>query len=326
MITLAQGGGGKAGNDLIAEEILPRFGNGLLANLPDAATLPGNLVFSTDSFVVTPQFFPGGDIGKLAVCGTVNDIYMAGGVPKFISLALILEEGFSRRKLGEILDSVKRTADECLIQVVTGDTKVVPKGAADGVYINTAGIGIVEKQLNLGRGRIEVGDSVLVSGSIGEHGMAVLAARHGIGGGILSDCAPLGPLFRAALEADAGAIKFMRDPTRGGVGGVLQEIAGGSGFGIEIGEVSLPFSDGAKAVAGMLGIELLYSACEGRMVMVAGKEGAQTILKKWHEAGYTDAAIIGTVNAEAGRVTVRGEWGGRRLMILPEGDQLPRIC
>ncbi len=327
MITMAHGGGGKAGNELIKAEILSRFGQGPLAELPDAAVLE-DLVFSTDSFVVTPRFFPGGDIGKLAVCGTANDICMAGGIPQYLSLSMIIEEGFSREELGRILDSVKKTAEECLIQIVTGDTKVVPRGAADGIFLNTSGIGIRMPKLELGRDRIQDGDAVLVSGTIGDHGMAILAARHGIGGdGVISDCAMVMPLFGSAVYLGGKGIKFMRDPTRGGVGGVLQEIIEGTGFGIEIDESVLPVSAGSKTVAEMLGVDLLFSACEGRIVMIADPQAAADILEEWRRLpGSEHAARIGTVNLEAGKVTIRGEYGGRRLMIQPENDQLPRIC
>ncbi len=327
MITMAHGGGGKAGNELIKAEILSRFGKGPLAELPDAAVLE-DLVFSTDSFVVTPRFFPGGDIGKLAVCGTANDICMAGGHPEYLSLSMIIEEGFSREELGRILDSVKKTAEECLIQIVTGDTKVVPRGAADGIFLNTSGIGI-NMNLNLGRHRIKDGDAVLVSGTIGDHGMAILAARHGIGGdGVVSDCMCVKPQFALASGLGGDGIKFMRDPTRGGVGGVLQEIIEGTGFGIEIDESVLPVSAGSKTVAEMLGVDLLFSACEGRIVMIVDPQYADGIVKAWRDMlpGSEHAARIGTVNLEAGKVTIRGEYGGRRLMIQPENDQLPRIC
>lgn len=331
MITLAHGGGGKAGNELIHREILSRFGSGPLAELPDGATLPGGLVFSTDSFVITPRFFPGGDIGKLAVCGTANDICMAGGWPQYLSLSMIVEEGFAREELGRILDSVKKAVEQCPgLQIVTGDTKVVPRGAADGIYLNTAGIGtrIPAERLDLGRRRIQAGDAVLVSGTVGEHGMAILAARHGIGGpGVASDCMFVGGQFSSAVALSGVHIKFMRDPTRGGVGGILQEIVEGTPFGVELDESALPFSAGARTVANMLGIDLLFSACEGRIVMIVDPQCADAVVDEWRKLpGSEDAARIGTVNTEGGKVTLRGEYGGRRLMIQPENDQLPRIC
>lgn len=328
LITLSQGSGGRAGNQLIEEEIVSRFGNGPLAGLPDGAQLPGGLVFSTDSFVVTPRFFPGGNIGKLAVCGTVNDLYVAGGIPRYLSLAMILEEGFPREDLAKILDTVAETARSCGVEIATGDTKVVPHGAADGIYLNTAGIGVRDARLRLGREHLAEGDAILVSGGIADHGMAILAARHKIGGeGIVSDCASVGPFVTCAAEIAGTGIKFMRDPTRGGVGSVLQEIIGPSRFGAELEEAALPCRPAVKTLSEMLGIDPLFSACEGRVVMIVDAGCADEILDEWRKLpGGELAARIGTVNSDAGRVTLAGEWGGRRIMILPESDQLPRIC
>ncbi len=325
MITLAHGGGGRAANELIRREILGRFGGGALDSLPDGATLQNGLVFSADSFVVTPRFFPGGDIGKLAVCGTVNDISVAGGIPQYLSLSLILEEGFAREELGRILDSVKATAAEAGVEIVTGDTKVVPRGAADGIYLNTSGIGRKREGLNLGRNRFQPGDRLLVSGTIGEHGMAILAARHGLGGTLKSDCAIIAPMVAAAAEAAAEGIKFMRDPTRGGVGGVAWEIVEDSACGLELDESTLPLSPGVKTVAGMTGIDPLFSACEGRVLVLASAGAAPPILAAWQKIDRT-ASCIGVLNSDAGKVTLRGELGFARLLIRPEGDQLPRIC
>ena len=328
LITLAHGGGGRAGSRLIEEEILSRFGEGPLAGLPDAAQLPGGLVFSTDSFVVTPRFFPGGDIGKLAVCGTGNDIYVAGGIPRFLSLAMILEEGFPRAELSRILDSVAAAARASGVRIATGDTKVVPRGAADGIYLNTAGIGTADTRLRLGREFLREGDAILVSGGIADHGMAILAARHGIEGkGIVSDCASVGPFVSAAAEIAGEGIRFMRDPTRGGVGAVLQEIVGPSGVGAEIAEGMLPCRPAVRTLSEMLGIDPLFCACEGRVVLIAEEKSAEAILEAWRKLpGGELAARIGRVNSDAGRVTLAGEWGGRRIMIQPDGDQLPRIC
>lgn len=327
-ITLAQGGGGPAGNRLIREEILSRFGNPALSPLPDAASLPGDLVFSTDSFVVTPRFFPGGNIGKLAVCGTVNDIAVAGGIPQYLSLAMILEEGLPKEELRQILDAAAACAETCGVTVVTGDTKVLPRGMVDGIYLNTAGIGRRNSRLSLGQDRIRPGDAVLVSGSIGEHGMAVMAARHRIGGeGVKSDCAPLAGLILAAAEAAGGHIRFMRDPTRGGVGAVVEEAVTGTGCGIELELAALPKSPAVATLASMLGIDPLFAACEGRVVMIVDPAAEADLLALCRRfEGGEMAARIGTVNDDAGRVTLLGEWGGRRLMIQPDGDQLPRIC
>ncbi len=327
-ITMAHGGGGGAETEWIAAEILTRFGDGPLAGLPDSALLDGELVFSTDSFVVSPRFFPGGDIGKLAVCGTVNDIYMGGGIPRYLSLALIIEEGFPREELGRILDSVAAAARSCRVTVATGDTKVVPRGGVDGVYLNTAGIGRRNPMLRLGRDRFQPGDRILVNGGIGEHGMAILAARHGLGGaGVKSDCAGLGPFVEAALAVAPDAVKFMRDPTRGGVGAVVQEVVAGSDAGAVLREASLPLRPEFRAMSELLGIDPLFVACEGRMVLVADPEASEAILAAWRQLPDGElAGEIGALSADACRVVLEGEWGGRRLLIVPDGEQLPRIC
>ncbi len=320
MITLAHGGGGRAANELIRKEILPRFGNGPLAGLPDGATLPGGWVFSTDSFVVSPCFFPGGDIGKLAVCGTVNDVLMAGGIPQFLSLAMILEEGFPREHLSRILDSVRETAADCGISIATGDTKVVPRGGADGIYLNTAGLG-APGRFRLGRERIAPNDVVLLSGTAGDHGMAILGARHGMHG-LRSDCGMLHKWVEALPDE---GVKFMRDPTRGGVGGVLAEIVEDTLFDIELDDAAFPIAPETAAAAALLGVDPLFSACEGRMLAVVAPECAGVILEKWKML-HPAACAIGIVRTGTGRVTRRGEWGALRLLIQPEGDPVPRIC
>jgi hydrogenase expression/formation protein HypE len=330
-IQLAHGGGGKLSARLIKDEILSRFGNGPLRNLPDAAELPLNaerIIYSTDSFVVSPYFFPGGNIGELAVYGTVNDICVAGGRPLWLSLALIIEEGFPMEQLRQILDSTAAAAKRCGVTVVTGDTKVVQKGHCDGIYMNTSGIGIKIEGLNLGAKRIKPGDAVIVSGTIGEHGFAVLAARNGIrtGDSLLSDCAPLTGLLEQVVPF-GDKIKFMRDPTRGGVAAVLNEIANGMDFGIEIEQNAIPVSEGVRSVSEMLGIEPLNVACEGRMALICDQVAAAGVL-----AGFKslpegrDACIIGKVGDTAGTVTMRTITGSRRLIDLPSGELLPRIC
>lgn len=327
-IGMAHGGGGRAGSALIAEEILSRFGDGPLAGLPDAASLPGGLIFSTDSFVVTPRFFPGGNVGKIAVCGTVNDIAVSGGIPEFLSLAMILEEGFPREELRAILDAVQETAAACRVKIATGDTKVVPRGAADGIYLNTAGVGHADPRFRLSREAIRCGDAVIVSGAIGDHGMAVLAARHGIGGdGVASDCAPVLAQTAAAAEF-GGAVRFMRDPTRGGVAAVTTEIIGGTPWSIELEEPAIPVTEAVRTLSGMLGVDPLFAACEGRVVAVVAEDAAEDLLRIWRGLpGGSMAARIGTVTEDApGQVMVRGAFGGKRILLLPEGDPLPRIC
>lgn len=329
-IMLSQGGGGAASAHLIEEEIVSRFGGRgkVLSGLPDAAFLPEGLLFSTDSFVVNPRFFPGGNVGKLAVCGTVNDLLVSGGIPKYLSLALVLEEGFSRVELSEILDTVRETAATEQVVIATGDTKVVPAGAVDGIIINTAGIGFPRPGLALGRAGLKAGDRILVSGSLGEHGMAVLAARHGIAGpGIRSDCASVRRFVETALEQAGNGVRLMRDPTRGGCGAVLTELLHGTAFGAELDETSIPVSEGVRSLCGMTGIDPMFVACEGRVVVIAAEEAADRILSRWKELpGGEQASIIGVLNSVPEEIVIRGEWGGLRRMVLPEGDPIPRIC
>ena len=326
-IMLSQGGGGAASAALIETEIVSRFaGNSVLAGLPDAAALPEGLIFSTDSFVVSPRFFPGGNIGKLAVCGTVNDILVSGGIPKYLSLAMILEEGFSRKELGEILDSVKEMAESEGVQIVTGDTKVVPSGAVDGVILNTAGIGFPRKGIQLGREYLQSGDKILVSGGIGDHGMAILSARHGINGAE-SDCGSLRKFADEAFRIAGQGMKLMRDPTRGGTGAVLTELLKGSSYGAQLEEELIPVSEKTRTLCSMTGIDPLFVPCEGRMVAIVAAEFADAVVEHWKQIpGGELAAVIGTLDSNAEEIVLCGAWGGKRKLILPEGDPLPRIC
>ncbi len=330
-IQLAHGGGGKLSARLIKDEILSRFGNGPLHSLPDAAELPldaKKIIYSTDSFVVSPYFFPGGNIGELSVYGTVNDVCVAGGRPQWLSLALIIEEGFPLDDLRRILDSTADAAKRCGVTVVTGDTKVVQKGNCDGIYMNTSGIGVKVAGLELGRQRIRPGDAVIVSGTIGEHGFAVLAARNGIrtGEGLVSDCGPLnGLLEQAAPFGDK--VKFMRDPTRGGVAAVLNEIVENMEFGIELKQNAVPVSEEVRSVSEMLGIDPLNVACEGRMILICDPSAADGILSGFRSLPEgKDACVIGTVGGIAGTVTMKTITGVSRLIDLPSGELLPRIC
>jgi hydrogenase expression/formation protein HypE len=331
VIQLAHGGGGRLTRDLIEREIAGRFGDGPLKGLPDAATLPVSdrrLIFTTDSFVVQPLEFPGGNIGHLAVHGTVNDIAVTGGKPAWLSLALILEEGLRLETLRLVLDSVRSAAAECGVSVVTGDTKVVRRGQCDGMYINTAGIGYLLPGFAPDRNSVREGDWVLASGCLGDHGMAVLCARDGIRieNGPSSDTGPVHRLVEAATPW-AGSVRFMRDPTRGGAAAVLNEIVGGTAFGIALSETDLPFSPGAKAVAELLGLDPLHVASEGRMLMVCSPGAGKPILEEWRRlpAGR-EARKIGAVTSDAGRVILSTVTGGRRLVDVPHGDLLPRIC
>lgn len=326
-IMLSQGGGGAASAALIEAEIVSRFaGNSVLAGLPDAAALPEGVIFSTDSFVVSPRSFPGGNIGKLAVCGTVNDILVSGGIPKYLSLAMILEEGFSRKELGEILDSVKEMAESEGVQIVTGDTKVVPAGVVDGVILNTAGIGFLRKGIKLGREYLQPGDKIIVSGGIGDHGMAILSARHGISG-VESDCGSLRKFADEAFRIAGQGIKLMRDPTRGGTGAVLTELLKGSSCGALLEEELIPVSEKTRTFCLMTGIDPLFVPCEGRMVAIVSPEFADAVVESWKQIpGGELAAVIGTLDANAEEIVLCGAWGGKRKLILPEGDPLPRIC
>ena len=332
-MTMAEGGGGGAAARWIASAVLPRFApaeGSPLGSLPDASLLEGgSLLFSTDSFVVSPREFPGGNIGKLAVCGTVNDLAVSGGIPKYLSLALIVEEGFDCAELDRILDAVKATADACGVSVVTGDTKVVGKGSCDGLFINTAGIGLRDPALDLGREKIRPGDEILVSGSIGDHALTITALRHGVSGeGLCSDCAPVLPQTRAASVIGGTGIRFMRDPTRGGTGAVLEEIFSNTKLDAEIDEEALPVRDSVKTLCGMFGIDPLFAACEGRVVCVADPAVSEALLDAWRELpGGEMACRIGRVTgAGNGTVALCGRFGGRRKLIVPDGELLPRIC
>jgi hydrogenase expression/formation protein HypE len=331
VIQLAHGGGGRLTRELIESEIVPRFGNGPLRGLPDGATLPSpgeQLVFTTDSFVVQPLEFPGGNIGDLAVHGTVNDLSVCGGEPKWLSLALILEEGLPLSVLGRILDSVRAAADACGVTVATGDTKVVARGQGDGVYVNTAGIGRALSEFTLSPERIREGDRVLVSGTLADHGMAVLAARQNMDfvNGPRSDTGSVQRLVLAAREFGA-AVRFMRDPTRGGAGAVLNEIVEGRELGVLLKERDLPLAPATRAVAEMLGIDPLHAASEGRMILFCDPEAAEEILRRWRALPEGEGAVsLGTVTRDKGRVVMETVTGGRRLVDVPRGELLPRIC
>lgn len=331
-ILLGHGGGGRLSRDLIDEEVLSRFGEGPLRGLPDGASLTASstaLVFSTDSFVVHPLEFPGGDIGHLAVHGTVNDLAVCGARPRWLSLGLILEEGLGLALLRRVLDSIRDAAADCGVQIVTGDTKVVASGQCDGMYINTAGIGEAIPGLELGPERLRDGDAVVVNGPLGDHGMAVMAARSGMDAGseLSSDTAAVNGLVEAA--ADIGPdLRFMRDPTRGGLAAVLNEAVEGSPLGISIREEAVPFSRGARAIAEVTGIDPLHSASEGRLVLVCDGARAREVVERWRRLPNGEgAAVIGeVVAAERGRVVMETAIGGRRLVDVPQGELLPRIC
>ena len=331
-ILIAHGGGGELTAQLIENEILVRFGQKALKGLPDAASLElksQDILFSTDSFVVSPLEFAGGNIGDLAVNGTVNDISVAGGKARFISLALIIEEGLTFDLLRRILDSVKKAAEICGVEIVTGDTKVVSKGQGDGLYINTAGIGEKYDNFALDKALINNGDVVLVSGTVGDHGMAVLTARESlpVENGPETDSASVHRLVEAAYKC-APSVKFMRDPTRGGVAAVLNEIADSANFGISLNEADIPVATETGAVAEMLGIDLLNVACEGRMLLICDSRVADDILDAWHAMPEgSGAAAIGQITSDTpGKVTLTAFTGGTRIVSVPSGELLPRIC
>lgn len=327
IITLDYGSGGRKTSALIEEIILPAFGNSALNALGDGALIPGGeqLAFSTDSFVVTPLEFPGGDIGKLAVCGTVNDLAMCGAQPMYLSLSLIIEEGLPAETLRRVVLSAAAAAREAGVQIVTGDTKVVERGRGDGLYINTAGIGIV-KYPGLAPEAMRPGDAVLLSGTAGDHGTAVMLARgEMMDGEVKSDCATLNGLAEAVLASGAN-VRVLRDPTRGGVATTLCEFAESAGLGIELNEWDIPVRRSVAAACALLGLDPLYSANEGKMLCVVPQETAQTALDamKSHPLG-ADAAIIGRVT-EGRRVILNTRTGGARVLRKLSGAQLPRIC
>lgn len=329
IITLDYGSGGKKTARLIEQKILPALDNPALRALSDGAILPGagQLVFSTDSFVVQPLFFPGGDIGKLAVCGTVNDVAMCGGEPKFLSCSFILEEGFPLEELERIIASMAAACEKAGVQIVTGDTKVVEKGRGDGIYINTAGIGWL-KYPGLGPQNLREGDAVLVSGTVGDHGTAVMAARSGmVRGELRSDCAALNTLAAALLEADLG-VRVLRDPTRGGVATTLNEFVEGTALGVELDERAIPVRPAVHAACELLGLDALYCANEGKLLAVVPAEKAEEALRVMRSVPEgEEAAVIGRVSAEfPGKLVMKTPLGGRRILQKLTGAQLPRIC
>jgi len=328
-ILLAHGSGARLMHELIRGLFLKKFDNPILRELADSATLnyKEKIAFTTDSFVVHPLFFPGADIGKLAVCGTVNDLVMAGADPQYLSLAFIIEEGLDYVILEKLAASVALNAAKAKVTIVTGDIKVVEKGACDKVFINTAGIGRIIRPLALKN--IQPGDKIIISGDIGRHGLAVLAKRKelDLGFDIKSDCAALNGLLVPLVRKIAG-IKFMRDPTRGGLAVTLNEIAETSGLGVTIEENSIPVSKSVLTAAELLGIDPLYIANEGRAVLiVAPKVAKKTLgLLRRHNLGRT-ACIIGEISScYHGKVILNTIVGGARIIDMPLGEQLPRIC
>ena len=336
-VTLAHGGGGKAMKDLIDDVFVAAFDPQALAPLEDQARLDiadlahhgDRLAFTTDSFVVDPLFFPGGDIGKLAVCGTVNDLAVGGAKPLYLSCAVIVEEGTSVDLLRRVARSMAETAGNAGVRIVTGDTKVVQRGACDKLFITTTGIGVIREGLALGVDTARPGDVVLVNGLLGDHGAAILCARGDMALETLieSDCSCLHGLIETLLAA-APAIRFIRDPTRGGLATVLNEIADASQVAIEIEEAATPIREQVKAFCEILGLDPLYLANEGKIVVIAPPDQAEAALAAMRAHPFGEgAAVIGRVSrGEAGRVTMRTVFGGWRIVDMLVGEQLPRIC
>ena len=329
IITLDYGSGGKKTSRLIEKMIVPALDNPALAALGDGAVIQGasELAFSTDSFVIDPIFFPGGDIGKLSVCGTVNDLSMCGAEPKYLSCSFIIEEGLQVSELEKIVDSIRSECEKCGVSVVTGDTKVVEKGRGDRIYINTAGIGFV-KYPGLDPKNIREGDVVIVSGTVGDHGTAVMLARSGMmQGDLSSDCAALNGLCEKILGASEN-VRVLRDPTRGGLATTLNEFTEGSGLGIVVDERLIPVKPQVQAACDMLGLDPLYCANEGKLICIAAKEDAEKLLTAMRgtEEGR-EAAVIGHVTAEyPGKLVMETAFGGKRVLQKLTGAQLPRIC
>ncbi len=331
-ILLGHGSGGRLTHDLINNLLLKKFGNPVLNQLKDSGIFnAGNarLAFTTDSYVVNPIVFPGGDIGKLAVCGTVNDLAVCGGKPLFISCALIIEEGLEVSLLEKLLESIKRTSKEAGVKIITGDTKVVEKGSCDRIFINTSGVGIIERGVNLSINNIKAGDDIIINGTIGDHGISVLSKREGIEflSTVKSDCCVLNDIISKVLKTTKD-VKFMRDPTRGGVASTLNEIVENKKFGIILDEESLPVKKSVKSACELLGIDPLYMGNEGKVIIISPPGATKRILNtlKRHKLGR-ESRIIGKVTGKyRGRVSIKTKSGGVRLVDMLTGDQLPRIC
>jgi hydrogenase expression/formation protein HypE len=363
-ILMAHGSGGQMAHELVERLFLRVFDNPILAQLDDAAVMEVSgfefqvsswtdlkLAFTTDSYVVSPIFFPGGDIGKLAVCGTVNDLAMSGATPLVLSAGFILEEGLPLADLERVIASMAATARAAGVQIVTGDTKVVDRGKADRLFINTAGVGVVPPGVAVGGGRVQPGDAIILSGTVGDHGMTIMSQREGLrfDSSLESDCAPLHGLVAAMLGAPSlcapslcapspgdglgnppsgVGIHCLRDPTRGGLATTLNEVAGKAGLGIEIAEQAIPVRDTVRAACELLGLDPLYVANEGKLVafVAPGVADAVLVAMQAHEYGR-EAAVIGRVTAEhPGRVVLRTPLGARRIVDMLVGEQLPRIC
>jgi hydrogenase expression/formation protein HypE len=326
MITLAVGSGGTGTNNFIKDIILENLGNAMLENMGDAAycNIGGEIAFTTDSYVVRPEFFPGGDIGKISVCGTVNDLAVSGAKPMYLSLGLIIPEGYLVEDLVKVIKSIAKTADEAGVSIVCGDTKVVEKGALDGLIINTAGVGKVVKKLN-NFDNLKVGDKVILTSDIARHGMSVMLARGDLGfdGSIESDCAPLVKMFESIYEYD---VKFARDATRGGVAAVLNEIKESASCGFLIREDDIVLEENVGYLCEMLGFDPLSVANEGLAVIIVSSSNVDDVIEKIKSDKYgKQACVIGEVT-DSNRVILETCIGGKRNVNMPSGELLPRIC
>jgi hydrogenase expression/formation protein HypE len=331
VILLAHGSGGRLSHELIEERFVPLLADPALNKLDDSAILKaeGRLAFTTDSYVVSPLFFPGGDIGRLSVCGTVNDLSMTGAKPLYLSLSLIIEEGFPLTELDRILHSIRAACQEAGVNIVTGDTKVVGRGQADGLYITTSGIGIVAPKVDISGTNASIGDRVILSGTIGAHGIAITSQREGLRFSVpvQSDCAPLNSLVAQMLEASPN-IHCLRDPTRGGLASTLNELARQSHVGIAVEEERIPVREEVTAACELLGFDPLHVANEGKLVAIVSPDDADMVLARMKDTKYgANAAIIGEVsNRHPGRVVMKTRLGPSRIVDMLSGELLPRIC
>jgi hydrogenase expression/formation protein HypE len=329
-VLLAHGSGGRLMHDLIRKSIAGPLTNPILDRLDDSAVLDvkGKLAFTTDSYVVKPIFFPGGDIGRLAVCGTVNDLSTTGATPLYLSLSFIIEEGLTFTDLDKVVASIADAAAEAGVKIVTGDTKVVDRGSADKLFVNTAGVGVIPDGVNISGANARPGDKIILSGAIGDHGIAVISQREGLKfeSPVVSDCAPLNRLTMNMIGA--GEIHCLRDPTRGGLATTLNEFASQSHVGIKIVESSIPVHPAVAGVCELLGLDPLYVANEGKMVAVVAKEDADNVVEIVRQNRYGwEATIIGEVVIEhPGRVVLKTRLGSSRIVDLLTGELLPRIC